>query len=286
MFISSAVVQICIVLFLPAIIIVYVQKYRSKLLTQIDLLLLLLFLSGVISVLLSANRQLSFHSLPRLALLLTAIPLSFLYLKDESINLKFFLFLIAGGGLISGIAGVINHFSTGERAFGLFAGYYTLASLLTFSSLITFGSLFLVPFKFRILFTASIAVQLTALWFTYTRSAYLGVIIGLTAGLIILFFFFKKNNIKSFLFPVASIGAISIIILILIFSSDDIRINPLSILYENQNQNDFSSGRLSLYSEAAVVISSDLENTKIIKLLLGRGLNSRIIIYLECSFTS
>ncbi|MBK6912345.1 MAG: hypothetical protein IPH11_01165 [Ignavibacteriales bacterium] len=128
MFISSAVVQICIVLFLPAIIIVYVQKYRSKLLTQIDLLLLLLFLSGVISVLLSANRQLSFHSLPRLALLLTAIPLSFLYLKDESINLKFFLFLIAGGGLISGIAGVINHFSTGERAFGLFAGYYTLAA--------------------------------------------------------------------------------------------------------------------------------------------------------------
>ncbi|HMU43359.1 MAG TPA: O-antigen ligase family protein [Ignavibacteriaceae bacterium] len=286
MFVSSAVVQICIALFFPATITIYVQKFRNKHCSQMDWLLLFMFLSGVASVLLSTDSRLSFHSLPRHGLLLTAIPLSFLFNKDESISLKFVFFLIAAGGFISGFAGTINYFSTGERAYGLFAGYYTLASLLTFSSLISFGLLFSVPAKFSIAIVFSLLVQLTALWFTYTRSAYLGVIIGLIAGVLIFYYFFKKNNLKSKFIPAALFVAIAILILISVFSNDNVRINPISIFNGDQKQNDFSSGRLSLYMESAKVFSSNWENAEIIKLLLGRGLNSRMIIYPESSFTS
>gem|GEM_PF-6529677 len=285
-FVASAVVQICIVLLFPAIIIIYFQKFRCKNILLLDWLLMLMFLSGVISVLTSPDRYLSFHSLPRHALLLTAIVYSYIFKIDSTVSVKFIFFIVTIGGMISGSAGIFNYLLTGERAYGLFAGYYTLASLLTFSSLISFGLILAVPSNFKIAIFFSLAIQITAIWLTFTRSAYFGLMLGLIAGVLVYNKVFNKRNFKSKLAPIIITFIIVITITISMFNINDQRINPASFFSGDQNQNDFSSGRFNIYNEAASELIYNWNNAQIYKLLFGNGLNSRMSLYPESSYTS
>jgi hypothetical protein len=279
-FFSNAVLQIACGLFLPYIIYFSLNKSFESKLNTIEKLILALFFSGIISIFISPIPSLAFKNIIRHSILLTIIPIAFISEKDELVTIKLIVKLFSVFGLLTAAFGIYRYFNGAERAFGFFAGYYTLASLLAFSIPITFAHIFYSKKFWRYLTYISVVVQAIALWLTFTRSALLGIVFGSLAVLSYLLLKSKisKTSKKKILF--ASI-LIFMVITILLFTSSDARFNPLMIF----SNPDISSGRTEVYFDAYKTFTSDLEKGWM-NILFGHGLNSRIILFPNSLYTS
>ena len=279
-FFSNAVLQISVGLFFPFIVYLSLKRLFENKLTAIEKLNLALFFSGIISIFISPIPALAFKNIVRHSILLTIIPLSYLSEKDELVTVELIGKLFTVFALITAAFGIIRFLNGAERAFGFFAGYYTLASLLAFSIPITFAHIFYSKNLWRYLTYISVVIQAIALWLTFTRSALLGIVIGSLAVLFYLPFRWnipKKLKKKILLSSMLSLMVIAVLLL----TSSDARLNPLMIF----SNPDISSGRAEIYFDAYKTFSAEL-NIGWENILLGHGLNSRIILFPKSQYTS
>lgn len=279
-FFSNAVLQIACGLFLPYIIYFSLGGLFENKLNTIEKLILALFFSGIISVFISPIPSLAFKNIIRHSILLTIIPIAYIADKEELATIKLIVKIFSVFGLVTAAFGIYRFLNGAERAFGFFAGYYTLASLLAFSIPITFANIFYSKKFWRYLTYISVIVQAIALWLTFTRSALLGIVFGSLAVLLYLLFQSKlsKKSKKKILFAAI---LILIVITILLFTSSDARFNPLMIF----SNPDISSGRTEIYFDAYKTLGSDFKNGWK-NIFFGHGLNSRIILFPNSHYTS
>ena len=141
-FFSNAILQISTGLFLPFIVYFTIKKAKENRLKAIEILIILLFLSGVLSIYVSPVPFLAFKNIIRHCILLTLIPLLYITDNDDIISIDIIGKCISIFALITASYGIVRYFDGAERAFGFFAGYYTLASVLAFGLPITFAYIF------------------------------------------------------------------------------------------------------------------------------------------------
>jgi len=279
-FFSNAVLQIATGLFLPLIIYFSLKKLFENKLITIEKLILALFFSGIVSIFISPIPSIAFKNIIRHSILLTIIPLTYIAEKDELVTVELFGKIFTVSALVTAALGIFRFLNGAERAFGFFAGYYTLASLLAFSIPITFAHIFYSNNFWKYFTYISVVVQAIALWLTFTRSALLGIIFGSLAVLCYLLFQWKISRKSKKKILLASM-LILFVITILLFTSSDARFNPL-VIFSNP---DISSGRTEIYFDAYKTFTSDLkigwEN-----IFFGHGLNSRVILFPNSLYTS
>jgi len=279
-FFSNAVLQISTGLFLPFIIYLVIKKGKESELRSIEKLILLLLLSGILSLFFSPMPSLAYKNIIRHCILLTIIPILYMADNDDFISINVIGKLVSVFALITATYGIIRYLNGAERAFGFFAGYYTLSAILAFSLPITFASIFYSKNYWKYLAGISTFIQAAALWLTFTRSALLGIVIG--SLVIIIFLLFGGNISKQVRNKIILMSTLSLtLIIILLFTTTDARINPIKIF----SNTDISSGRNEVYNDAYNTMVTDLkfgwQN-----ILFGHGLNSRVILFPSSHYTS
>ena len=279
-FFSNAVLQISTGLFLPFIIYLVMKKGKERGLRSIEKLILLLLLSGILSLFFSPMPSLAYKNIIRHCILLTIIPLLYMADNDDFISIDVIGKLVSVFALFTAAYGIIRYLNGAERAFGFFAGYYTLSAILAFSLPITFASIFYSKNYWKYLAGISTFIQAAALWLTFTRSALLGIVIG--SLVIIIFLLFGGNISKQVRNKIILMSTLSLtLIIILLFTTTDARINPIKIF----SNTDISSGRNEVYNDAYNTMVTDLkfgwQN-----ILFGHGLNSRVILFPSSHYTS
>jgi len=165
-----------------------------------------------------------------------------------------------------------------ERAYGFYGGYFTLATIMAFTIPLSAGYALASAGIRRKLILISLLLQTLALWYSYTRTAFLAVIAGM--GLWFLFSLYRalreKNTLR--IRPALWLLLPPVLLLILIFTSSDPRINPLAGPLPAQTavqQQDFSSGRQSIWADARRIIAQDWQEKNWLPILLGHGARSR-----------
>jgi len=279
-FFSNAVLQISTGLFLPFIIYLAINKTKENRLGSIEKLILLLFFSGLISIYFSPMPSLASKNIIRHCILLTIIPLFYMADNDDFISIDVIGKLVSVFALITAAYGIIRYINGADRAFGFFAGYYTLAAVLAFSLPITFVSIFYSKHYWKYLAVISTFIQAASLWLTFTRSALLGIVIGSLVVIIILLF---RGNIPKPVrnkIIVTSTLFLSVIV-ILLLTTTDARINPIKIF----SNTDISSGRSEIYNDAYNIVIADLKSGWE-NIFFGHGLNSRVILFPSSRYTS
>ena len=279
-FFSNAVLQISTGLFLPFIIYLVIKKGNQSRLRPIEKLILLLLLSGILSLFFSPMPSFASKNIIRHCILLTIIPLFYMADNDDFISIDVLGKLISVFALFTAAYGIIRYINGAERAFGFFAGYYTLSAVLAFSLPITFASIFYSKNYWKYLAGISSFVQATALWLTFTRSALLGIVIGSLVIIIILLF--RGDISKHVRNKIILMSALSLILIIfLLFTTTDARINPIKIF----SNTDISSGRNEIYNDAYNTMMTDLKSGWE-NIFFGHGLNSRVILFPSSHYTS
>lgn len=279
-FFSNALLQTAVLLMLPMAFFLAYKKVKDKSMSTIEILILLLFLSSLLSIYISpkpltASKNIIYHSI-----LLTIIPIRWLLIEDKKFSFKLYIQLISLFAFFTALAGFFRFLNGADRAFGFFGGYYNLATTLAFTIPITIAYISCSANRWKFFNIFSSTLQCLALWLTYTRSALLGLIM---ASLISSYFLFKrikiseslKNKIKLTAVLAAALGAV------LLFTSSDTRLNPI-LIFSNP---DLSSGRSEVIEQAAQVVSNDLKSSWQ-NLVFGHGLESRIILFPKSLYTS
>lgn len=260
------------ILFIILIVLIF-RKNRPPLLPQ-HYLIFFYIVSAIITFLITGQ---TVKELPKFLphfILLSYIPIS-IYLSQKT-QLKLdhwsgWIIICAGW---AALAGVLNFALGKERTTTTFGGYFTLAALMGWSIPLTIGHFLENKSKKSYWYIPLLFLQLFALWFTYTRSAFL----GLFTGFAIWFFQMllgKRNQSKASLVRWVFILSLPLLLLLLIFFSSDKRINPISLGDQSQTSTvDLSSGRKGIILDAVKVIKSDFENRDIGRMVFGHGLSS------------
>lgn len=279
-FFSNALLQTATIIFFPYTIYLIIGKIKEKEFSLIEVLVGLLFFSSLISIYLSIEPSIALKNIVYHSILLTLIPIAHLVKIDDKISIDLMGKIISIFGLITAVFGILHYINGAERAYGFYGGYYTLASIMVFSIPITVASIIFSQKNWKYLILISILTQTCALWLTFTRSALLGLFV---AALITIIFLFTNANISRAVKEKIVIASIFVLIIIvtLLLTSSDTRLNPLLIL----SNPDLSSGRNEIYNDAVKLISTDLK-FEWKNILLGHGLESRIILFPKSKFTS
>lgn len=272
--------QIATTIFFPIVIYLIIRHLKKRKLTAIELLIILLFFSSLLSIYLSPNPSVAVKNIIYHSILLIIIPFSYLAEYDKKINIYLVGKMISVFALLTACLGIVRFINGAERAFGFFGGYYTLACILGFSIPITIATIFYSKNLWKYITIISALVQVAALWFTFTRSALLGLLAGCVISIVILFFQSDiKKSTRTKIVLASILTAIAMVTLLL--TTSDSRLNPLMIF----NNPDLSSGRNEIYYDAYEVFKTDL-NTGWKNIILGHGLESRIIFFPKSLYTS
>ncbi len=242
--------------------------------------LFLYFISGVFALFLTENPLGNLpHLMPHI-ILLSAIPLNWRFSRDgfpedALINLTLFFTSVAA------LAGVGYHFAGSLRTHGFNGGYFTLASVMAFSIPIVLAE------SFRLhkglsrngMFLLSV-VHLFAMWWTFTRSAFLGILGALTIWIAAnVWQEVRKSGVLTLGATITARLTLIVLLFTLIFTARDSRINPLynspPSAAVSAKSLDLTSGRASIYQDARHFLHQDWKEGHWINVLLGHGLNSR-----------
>ena len=245
-FFSNAVLQIATVLFLPFTVYLILRKLRENKLTTFELLIILLFISSLLSVYLSyhpsvAGKNILYHSI-----LLSILPISYLMKRDDQISLISLGKILSVFAFIISVMGIVRYLNGAERAYGFFSSYYTLAATLAFTIPISFAHVFYSKGTWKYLIIFSTITQFAALWLTFTRSTLLGLAAALIIVIIILFTRTGLSTVVKRRIAFSSVSILTVVV-ILLFTSSDTRLNPILAL----SNPDLSSGRNEIYNDAS-----------------------------------
>jgi hypothetical protein len=286
-FISIVILQIGVALLLMFLPYVFYRKLKERDFSLMEILIIGLFISGLISTITSKNSSISVPNLPRYFLILSAVPVLFFIAKNKIIEIRNLAFLIVILSSVCAISGIYHYSSGIDRTVGFYGGYFTLAILLVFSLPISIALFISSPTITKVYLSISLVLQFTALWLTFTRSAFLAIIIGCSIGALALLIHYLPNLTKRRIWEVLAVAIFPLVLVILMLSSSDARINPKSIAGLGSSRRiDFSSGRKQIISNAVDIINRDIDNLKWKRLLVGHGLNSRKIYYPDTIFRS
>jgi len=283
-FVSNALLQICAVLIIPFIFLTLKEKYHRNSFNKLDILILLLFTSSVISIFTIPTNEYSLRDLPVPLLLLSTI--AFSYHLQNAKELKFIIIvrIIIITASITSVIGIARFANGLERSYAFYGGYTTLANILVFSITISLGWFIYLKSWSKFLVFLSVALQASAIWFTFSRGAIIAVVLII---LTVTFIHFIKGS-KKRLLQTNLLAFISILVigLFVLFKAEDPRINPILILKEINNEDfDVTSGRASVYNDAKQVLTKSLYSNPL-RLLFGYGMRSRNSLFPESRFTS
>jgi len=279
-FFSNALLQTATILFFPFTVYLIIRRIKKEEPSLIEVLIVLLFFCSLISVYISIEPSIAVKNIVYHSILLTLIPIAHLVKTDDKISIDLIGKIISILGLITAALGIFHFMNGAERSYGFYGGYYTLASIMVFSIPITVASSIYSQKKWKYFILISILTQACSLWLTFTRSALLGLFI---AALVTIIFLFTNANITRAVKGKITLASVFVIITIitLLLTSSDSRLNPLLFL----SNPDLSSGRNEVYNDAAKLISTDLKY-EWKNILLGHGLESRIILFPKSDYTS
>ena len=238
----------------------------------------LYFVSGVIAVFLTENPLGNLpHLMPHIVLL-SAIPLNWRFNREgfpEGAIIAVILFFTS----IAALAGVVFHFGGVERTHGFNGGYFTLASVMAFSIPMVLAESFRQERSLgrNGLFLLSV-VHLFAMWWTFTRSAFLGFLGAMGIWLVAdAWRELRRSGVFTLSGAVTARLVLMMVLLTLIFTAKDSRINPFYHPPKSVagKQLDLTSGRASIYQDARQFIQQDWQQGHWVNILLGHGLNSR-----------
>ncbi len=211
--------------------------------------------------------------------LLAFLPISWGLRERPRPGLGLWLRLIVGFATLISLVGIRDHFMGEERAGGLFGGWFTLAALMTWGLPLAVALLVESRGRVRVLYAGAAVLQAVALWWTVTRSALLGGVIGFAGwGVARLVVMGRRPRAsrRPALLLLAAIIAPLVILLVLAFNSTDPRLNPLSIATATaEHRVDLTSGRAQIVAEARDIIAADWREGRVVPLLVGHGLASR-----------
>ena len=260
------------ILLLVLIVSVFHKKWHPF--STIHYLIFCYAVSAIISFLISGQMVKEIPKFLPHFILLSYIPIS-IYLSQKievkSDHWSGWIILCAG---FAGLVGVLNFALGKDRTTSTFGGYFTLAALMGWSIPLTVGYFLKARSGKALWYIPLLFLQLLALWFTFTRSAFLGLFAGFAV------WFFRMLPSIPHLSPNDLIKRISIfllplLLLLLIFFSSDRRINPIGEGDPSQSSAvDLSSGRKDIILAAIKIISTDFENLNVSRILLGHGLSS------------
>lgn len=284
-FVSLPVTQIAAIL----LFLVSVLEYRREIYRKIPPLGILFFgmlISGLAGVIFSPAPAISAPALMRFV-----IPLGIFgiwqTMRDDKIR-QWLVKAIVLAGSAAALLGIVNFLKGLPRTQGFFGGYFTLATQMALSLPITVNWLQRQKGKWRAAANVALFVQLLALWWTFTRSAFLGVMLG-CALVGLLEFVRGKGGFAAKLRGVQLWWGVPLLIMLLIITSPDPRINPLAQdakpATKTTQSGDFTSGRSSIIQDAVQILKDDLRKNQWDNILLGHGLRSRILL-VESQFKS
>ncbi len=276
LFFTHILLQIIAAVYFLLLITLLIEK---RTLNTLHCLVILYVLSGILAFGLgqlpvSQNKAL----LPHLVFL-SIIPLSIFTKSQKQPPLKTWAMVMTIFATLTAMIGIFYHFQGMERTRGFFGGYFTLAFLMACTIPFTMGVYLQSKSRWKFIYILMICLQLAALWWTYTRSAFLGLVMAISS-----WFFVKiltgsksKLNFKTFLqLRWLAIFAIPVLLLVLMLNSEDPRLNPFAVPSSTGSiTEDFSSGRLGIIKDAVQITRQALASSDWIALLFGHGLHSR-----------
>ena len=236
-------------------------------------------ISGIVSFLFAGANVNKLNTLMPHFFLLSLITISIWINRKRVFRLDLWLKVIVILATINAVVAIIYHYLGKERATGIFGGYFTLASLMGWSLPLTAGLFFWQKNKLQWLYVPSMFLQIMAIWWSFTRSAMLGVFVGFSCWFTVEFFRswrmkIKHNNILYFKWTV--IILLLVLLLLQIFTSKDPRINPMSRQTAILEQNtDLTSGRRSIIEDAYSILKRDWDNQYYLHYIIGYGLYCR-----------
>jgi len=194
-------------------------------------------------------------------------------------GLDLWLRLIVGFAVLISLVGIRDHLRGEERAGGLFGGWFTLATLMTWGLPLAVALLVRSRGRERVLYAGAAVLQATALWWTVTRSALLGTVIGFAAwgaARLVVLARRPRASRRPMVLLLAAIGVSLAGLAALAFHSSDPRLNPLSVAAASAGpQVDLTSGRAQIVAEARDIIADDWREGRFGRVLVGHGLASR-----------
>ncbi len=275
-FFSIAILQIgAVLLFLTAFRIYYL-KLREKQHEFLDALALFYVLSGLLAVLFSPRPEYSMPAFMKSIIIATLIPALFFVRWDNRLSLTRFAAAVTLLATAASLAGFVHFFQGYERTAGFYGGYYTLAAMMVFTLPLGIGLIVDTQGYSRFLLIGAVVLQLAALWWTYTRSAFLALCVALAVGMLVLISRHRELFSLNVIARLAGLMAIPVILTLLVLSSPDPRINPFRHESEIKSENlDLTSGRSEIYQDAQRIIGSDFAHRAWKNILIGHGLRSR-----------
>ena len=247
-------------------------------------LLIAYALSAILAFWIAGHSLKQHSSLLSQLVLLGLIPLS-LWQEDSGYPaLRPWSRWLVGLALLACLAGVYHHFQGMDRVKGFFGSYFTIAVLLVCTIPISCGMLLSGKLDWRrAYYLPVLGLQLLTLWWTYTRSAFLGLFIGM--GVFALALFLRdirspKRERRAILARWGILLALPAILLSLMLTAADPRINPFykappEAATEIVPGQDFSSGRKAIIIDALRITSGEIRQGNYSKLIFGHGLSSR-----------
>lgn len=260
---------------------------RHRRFKTIHWMLIAYALSAILAFGIAGHSLKQHSSLLSQLVLLGLIPLS-LWMEDAGYPaLRSWARWLVGLALLACLAGVYHHFQGMDRVKGFFGSYFTIAVLLVCTIPVSCGMLLSGKLDWRrAYYLPVLGLQLLTLWWTYTRSAFLGLFIGMGVFALALFLrdIRRPDGFKgAVLAKWGILLALPAILLSLMLTAADPRINPFYkappdapvVAEETAPSQDFSSGRKAIVADAMRITAGELRQGNYTKLLFGHGLSSR-----------
>ncbi len=285
-FFSIVLLQVAAVSFIITGIILLIYDPKLYKPTLFSVLITAFVLSAVISIFMSPQPARALPVLMHQVVLWSVLPVTILFRHSKRFSINRLGFAILVLGSLSALAGIFHHFMGVERTYGFTGGYFTLAALIVFTMPVSLGKAQQEMGTKLGIYVLLILLQLGALWWTYTRTAFGAIIFTFLAAV----FFYSWRNRDDITHDVWFAGAMYVIpvvlLLVLMLNSSDPRINPVyEPILTDTTSVDLSSGRSSIYQDGVNIIGNAFRKGEWGHLLFGFGLGSRKIL-LESGYHS
>jgi len=269
LFFTIVILEIAAGLYL-AVFIAAIFYFRNRPLELINYLFLAFVISGLLSGMLSGHYNVLMYLIP-----ICFIPISVQLKENKSFNLETWIKWILFFATVTALVGVFYHYTGRERTTGTYGGYFIFATLMSWSIPLTLAMVMKIKGRWGIIYLGISVLMLIGLWWSYTRSAMLGLFIGFGCWVL-------SELIKNWYRKTENIGKIILrwmvfllplfLLLLFIFLSDDPRMNPTA---RNDSQSestiDFSSGRMDIIANAISILQTDITSKNFVNIIFGHG---------------
>jgi hypothetical protein len=174
------------------------------------------------------------------------------------------------------LAGVTGHLRGLERTEGFYGGYFTLAATLVCALPLAAGLLLTAAPRAVPVWGGVMAIALAALWWTYTRSAFLALAVAMSTWAAWACASWWRRGVSLPASRAWVLVAVPLLLVILVLTARDSRINPITNEVRASDLTlDLSSGRRGIFADACQWTARAVRERRFVALAFGHGLASR-----------